>query len=131
MAENTNQFVVDASFVLAYLLPDEESASVDKVFRRYAAGEVNLSSSELLPFEVLNGLRTAVLQKRVDERIARKLEQAFLALEINLEPTDFGKCFALALKKNLTLYDASYLLLSQEKKTKLLTIDKNLQKFRS
>jgi len=117
MAEES-EFVVDASFVLAYLLPDEKAGLTDEFFGRYANGEIKLVSCPLLPFEVLNGLRAAVLKKRLGAEVAEKLGQAFLALEIELEPIDFADCFTLALNKKLSVYDASYLLLGQEKKAK-------------
>ena len=127
MAENFKEVVVDASFVLAYLLPDEKSGWVDKIFRQYVQGEIVFISTSLLPLEVLNGLRTAVLKKRFSEKLAGKLAQAFLLLDIKLEPVDFLVSWQVALRKGISVYDASYLALSLEKKTKLLTVDKKLK----
>ncbi|MBM3283678.1 type II toxin-antitoxin system VapC family toxin [Candidatus Gottesmanbacteria bacterium] len=127
MAENTKELVVDASFVLSYLLPDEKSGRADKVFARYAAGEISLISCPLLPFEVLNGLRSAIIKKRLDSETAEKLAEAFLLLDISVKPVDYFACWCLSLDKHLSLYDASYLLLARQNKVKLLTTDSNLE----
>lgn len=120
-------FVVDASFVLAYLLPDERAKKVDVVFERYAKGEIKLISSQLLLFEVLNGLRSAVLQKRLEQKRALILAKAFLDLEIKVEEENFEAVFKLALKRKVTVYDAGYLWLALKKKVKLLSLDRSLR----
>ena len=73
MAESTNrQFVVDASFVLAILLPDENVKALDNTLDLYAQGKIGFFSTHILPFEVLNGIRSAVLRKRINKNLATK-----------------------------------------------------------
>ena len=58
MGEDINgEVVVDASFILAFLLPDERVEQVDEIFYLYETGKITLFSTKLLPFEILNGLR--------------------------------------------------------------------------
>lgn len=121
-------FVVDASFVLAALFPDERSEKVDAVFARFQKGEINFYSTDLLPFEVLNSLRSAVVQKRLKSKQAETLTEAFLGLEIILEKVKEKEVFMLAVSKKLTVYDAGYLWLAREKKIPLLSLDKTLLK---
>lgn len=127
MVENTKRAVVDASFVLAYLLPDEATARVDELFEDYQAGKLSLVSSPLLPFEVLNGLIGAIKTKRLKQTKAIKLGKAFLQLPIEYEELDYVEVFKLALAKNLTVYDASYLLVAKTIGATLLTFDKQLK----
>lgn len=128
MAENTKSstFVVDASFILSALLPDEHAAKTDIVFEKFASGKITLQSSFLLPFEVLNGLKIAILRKRITSKQARVLAKSFLGWDILLEKVEFLKVLALSLKEDITVYDASYLWLAQKEKIRLFTLDKNL-----
>lgn len=124
-------YTADASFVLAFLLPDEKKKSIDEYFKRFIEGKISLMSSAILPFEVLNGLKTAVLQKRLDEKTALVLAKAFLNLEIETKEVDFTNCLKIACKQNITVYDASYVYLSQAAKAPLLSLDKKLSRSRT
>jgi predicted nucleic acid-binding protein len=127
MGESIERFVVDASFVLAFFLPDEDGSAIDRIFGRYAEGEVELTSTPLLPFEVLNGLRSALLRGRVSKETAKRLAEAFIGLEITLKPVDHKACFALSIQEDLSVYDASYVLLARQAKAQLLSLDEGLK----
>ena len=46
MDENiSGEVVVDASFILAFLLPDEKVDQVDKIFDLYEVGKINFIST--------------------------------------------------------------------------------------
>lgn len=129
MAEDDNQpslYAVDASFVLAFILPDERSDFVDGFFKLYKESKARFISTGLLPFEVLNGLKTAVIRKRLSIEQALTLAGSFLDLEIQLFEIDFGQVLQLSIKKNLTIYDASYVFLALVNGVSLLTLDNNL-----
>ncbi|MEK7073779.1 MAG: type II toxin-antitoxin system VapC family toxin [Patescibacteria group bacterium] len=132
MAENINppSFVIDASFVLAYLFPDESNKSVDEKFIAHENGEVRFISIELLAFEVSNSLRVAVMRKRVSEKVARRLLTRMGDLDIKPCSVDLTKTFDLAMRKGLTVYDASYLWLALEKRLPLLTLDAQLRQLK-
>lgn len=123
MAGVYNQAVIDASFVLGFLLPDERSGAIDDVFDRFVKGKLTLSSCPLLPFEVLNGLVAAVAQKRLSVSEAKTLAYAFLNMEIPAESVTYEEAFQLAVDKKLSLYDASYAWLALDKGVPLLTFD--------
>lgn len=125
-ARSKDCFVVDSSFVLSFLLPDERQEKVDAVFNKLQAGELSLVSTELLPFEVLNGLKMAAVRQRINLSQAAKLGGLFLDLPITLLKIDWPQCFRLAWQKKLTVYDAGYLLLSRSKRLNLLSFDKDL-----
>jgi len=128
--ENTNQnntFVVDTSFVLAYLLPDEKERNVEEIFSKFEENKVNLVSPHLLVYETMNGLRSAVLQKRQTEKTAELLLDSFLNMGIHFEKVDEKGVLRLALKKSITSYDASYVWLAKSQNIGLLTLDEKLE----
>jgi predicted nucleic acid-binding protein len=128
MAENINKdYVVDASFILAFLLPDEHAPEVDQKFELYSKKLARFTSTYLLPFEVLNALKSAVLRKRIDIKLATKLASVFLAYKIRLIEIEPYKAFLIALKHNISVYDASYTHLAKVSNLPLLTQDKSMK----
>lgn len=121
-----NLFVIDASFVLTFLLKENNNES-NEIMRQYKEREIRLISSYLLTFEVCNTLKTAVLKKRMNKSQAQELLEAFLELDIAEEKIDYIKTMQLALSKNLTFYDASYVFLAKKYKIPLLTLDTKLK----
>ena len=122
-----NTFVVDTSFVLAYLLPDEKVRNVEEIFSKFEENKINLMSPHLLVYETMNGLRSAVLQKRQTEKTAELLLDSFLNMGIHFEKVDEKEVLRLALKKGITTYDASYVWLAKSQNIGLLTLDEKLE----
>ncbi len=121
--------VVDSSFILSHLLPDENLESVEKEFSRFETGEIEFIGTKILPFEVLNGLWTAaVIKRRISKKQLKDLADGFIKMEIRLIGVEYLPALELAVSKNLTFYDACYLYLSNTKKIPLLTFDQALQK---
>lgn len=119
--------VIDASFVLDFLLPDEQSPYVIKTFEEYKKGQITLVCPVILPFEVANGLKYAVKSKRIKENVASELLEAFLKLDIGLLQINLEKALYVSLEKELSIYDASYITLSQQENLALLTLDERLK----
>ena len=117
-----NVYVIDASFLLAFLL-DEENIEVNSQFERYASGEIVFIVPTLIKYEVGNSLRTQFLRKKLAKGKAKKLYQAFLEMKIKEEKLDFADVLRVALEKNMSFYDASYHCLAQRLNLPLLTLD--------
>lgn len=83
---------------------------------------------EIFYFEVFNGVKSAILRKRVDKKLAKKLLVNFLKFQIKKQEIDYLQVFELALRKNISFYDASYLALSKANKIPLVTLDRRLSK---
>lgn len=128
MDESIKAYVVDASFVLSYLLPDESNTEVKKYFLLHQNLQALFIAPFLLPFEVLNSLKSAVLRKRLNSPTATSLLSAFLKLNIKFEPVDYFQTFTYSLDNKISFYDATYVELAQEKQLTLLTLDKPLAK---
>ena len=117
-----NKFVVDASFILSFLL-NENNKKVEKFFSDYKDGKISLISCSLLDYEIGNGLRSANLRKRLTKLEAEKLYQAYLRFEINKENINYSYVLKFALSRNISFYDASYIKLAQKLSLILLTLD--------
>jgi len=127
MAEN-KIFVVDSSFVLSYLLPDENLPKVEEVFMQYQGGLIEFISIKILPFEVFSGLCSALRSKRISKRLLKDLGNRLLKLNIQLIGVDYPAVSDLVISNNLSFYDACYFYLANKRKKPLLTFDKVLQK---
>jgi predicted nucleic acid-binding protein len=129
MAANSKMlYIIDSSFILSYLLPDEDNIEVQTMFNQYKAGLVDFQSVTLLPYEIVNGIYAANLSKRITIVFSEKLINLFIKLPILLEETIYNDVLKLAQENKISVYDASYLLLSKTTNLPLLTLDKRLKK---
>jgi len=131
MTEDINfppKVIVDASVALAFLLPDEKKTTVDSLFRSFVENKVKILVPEIFYFEVFNGLRSAVIRKRIKAKLAEKLLRNFLNIQVKIKKIDWLANFQLALKENVSFYDAAYLSLSKKEKAPVLTLDKLMSK---
>ncbi len=126
MDENTS-FVIDASSVISFLLPDETTEPITEIFQKYKSGEIRLISTILLPFEVLNSLKVALLRKRLNSNLIDEIAKTYIDLKIPLKEINYLYALNLAIKTNLSYYDAAYLQLSEEMGLPLLTLDNKLK----
>lgn len=122
--------VLDASVLIAALLPDEADAeaATDLLEQLEDVGAV---VPALWPTEVANGLLVAARRQRIqDIRIPEALAEVAL-LPIEIESADpailWSGPLALALRHKLTLYDAAYLELAQRLGLPLASFDRALR----
>ena len=121
-------FVVDASVILAWLLPDERSAEAQSVIERLALGH-QAQAPALLPYEVGNALLQAERRTRLRRATRLELLDAFTALPIALEPIaaeTMLRAAELAAGHALSIYDACYLELAISRGCALATFDQAL-----
>lgn len=130
--KNTSVFIVDSSFLLSILLPDEEVLDERKeLIRGFRTHKVGFWSCDLLKYEIYNSLRSAIRQKRITKKRAGILSEAFKLMQIKYLDVDFEETLGLSLEYNLSFYDASYLYLAKIHKCDLLTLDDNLVKLQN
>ncbi len=121
-------YVIDASFVLSFLLPDEEKQEkVDSLFETYAEGNCSFISIPLLPFEVLNGLTSAIKRRRIDRPLAERAVRNFFDLQIALQDVPWETVWDKAQAHGLSIYDAGYVALATSENAELLTLDEEMQ----
>lgn len=116
------RLVIDTSYVMSWLLPDEKSPKSVKE---------QLVAPDLLVYEVINALKTSVRRKRITDDIAQQLLHEFEGWNIQYFKIDNESVLDLAISEELSGYDASYLYLARKMKCELLTWDKKLGKLAS
>ncbi len=125
----SQKIILDASFFLSYLLPDEEQADKE-VFQKIIGGQATLLEPYLFCLEVLNGLLSAHKSKRISASELKNLVSKFAKLG-NIEYSfqiNQNKVVDLALKNRLSIYDAVYLHLKEETGCPLYSLDEKLLK---
>lgn len=123
-----NFAVVDASFVLSFLLPDEGVEGVSSFFKDFIEGNIITIAPHILDFEVMNGLKSATIRNRISNEKAFELAQRFDDLAIKMLPIETRGVLSLSLQKKLSIYDAAYAWLAQSRGCELMTHDKKLAK---
>jgi predicted nucleic acid-binding protein len=116
--------VVDCSYFLSFIMPDEKNSEVD-----LASYSVYVPSIFFL--ECMNVLRTAVKKQRVTQDQYEKCIWAFKDLPFNVDhfsstQESLQTISRLSLEHNLTSYDASYVELAIRLKASLGTHDKKI-----
>ena len=124
-----SQFILDASVVLTWCFPDENSASAQKIAALFKNGDSAIAPS-FWPHEVLNALLVGEKRKRITGSLMRTFLADLVELPVVLAevPADavFGRIQSLSRQHGLTAYDAAYLDLAQSSGLPLATLDRDL-----
>jgi len=117
--------VVDASIALAWILADERDPRAERAL------DAVLETSGIAPsiwlYEVTNSLLVAERRQRLDRPVRNALAD-LVALNITVvEPRGFPVTeYDLAVKNELSVYDAAYLHIAVEHSAALATLDAKL-----
>lgn len=121
-------FVLDSSVVLAALLPDEIAPGALAVLER--AAREGAHAPALLSLELANGLLSAMRRQRIKDDVRQSLLADFAMLLIHVDDQTWPRARStisdLAIRRNLTIYDAAYLELSLRAGVALATLDRKL-----
>ncbi|HWA90727.1 MAG TPA: type II toxin-antitoxin system VapC family toxin [Rhizomicrobium sp.] len=121
--------VIDASFALALVLPDEAKPPAAMIALLERDGAV---VPALWPAEVGNTLVVAERRQRVTasaiDRIVAELSTLPLTVEDRPALLSWTACIGLAMRHRLTVYDATYLELAVRRRLPLATLDKDLHR---
>jgi predicted nucleic acid-binding protein len=124
-----SQFVLDASVVLTWCFPDENSPVAQQVADLFKQGDTAVAPS-FWPHEVLNALLAGEKRKRISREMIRSFLDDLAVLPVTLEqiPTEvvFDRIQSLSRKHVLTAYDAAYLDLALKNGLALATLDEAL-----
>lgn len=120
-------FIVDASVVAAWLLPDEASPVTDLLLKRAVADRPR--APDILAHEIRSVAVRAVRRSRINESEAERLITRFEQIAvINAGPSNSIAAARLALLYGLSAYDAAYLWLAKTEGLELATLDAALRK---
>jgi len=124
------EYVLDGSFALAWVLPDETSPDADRFVDRLTLHDV-LWVPTLWWYEVSNGLAMAQRRRRLAEvdrfRAIALLAKLPIRTEAQVGAMAIRRLSALALTTGLSAYDAAYLDLAVQKGIGLATGDRQLR----
>ena len=118
--------VFDCSVTLAWFLKDERTAFTDAAFELLESAECWVP--HLWRLEFPNALLMAERRRRVgrEQRLEILDNAAQLSLRTDQTMPDIRTLSALADRRGLTVYDASYLELAARSNSDLITLDRNL-----
>lgn len=118
-------FVVDASVVAAWFLPDEDGAVADEALARLETQDA--VAPDLLSHELRNILLSAERRKRISSDDVFAILMRFASLPLTLSSSaDHVSIVRLARKHSLSAYDAAYLSLAISHQAPLATQDRKL-----
>ena len=121
-----NPIILDASVLAKAFVKEKDSDKAMDIIESYLKGEYNIVISELTIWEVLNALK---YHRDFPNEELMKVGEAiyyygFEIIAINLE--FILKSIEIALENDITIYDATYIALTQIYNGKLVTADKKL-----
>lgn len=126
METTPQSLVIDASTVLKWFVPEEDTERAVKLRNRHIEGENVLFAPDLLVYEVANALKfrpdlaSEDLEKNLDALFALDLELIVPSSEAII------KSAVMARKLDITVYDAVYLTLAETIGSYVVTADEKL-----
>jgi predicted nucleic acid-binding protein len=126
-----SRFVLDASIVLTWCFPDEESHKAHEVAERIAGGD-RVIVPAFWRHEMLNALLVGEKRKRLTPELTQSfiddLDRLPVDLDIPSSAVVFNTVQALCRRHSLTGYDAAYLEIAIREKNALATVDQDLRR---
>jgi len=122
-----DRLVIDASVVIASLLPDEpyRDASL-RILKEFLSGNLELFAVPLLRFEVTNALWKAISRGRTKLSDAQAALREFEAFNLPEREVATQEILKTAHAYKCSAYDAAYLTLAKSEQIPLVTADKHL-----
>ena len=127
-----SRFVLDASIVLTWCFPDEESQKAEAISERIAAGD-RVIVPAFWRHEMLNALLVGERRKRITSDLTKAFidDLERLPVDVDLPASSaivFNATQVLCRKHGLTAYDAAYLEIAIREKNALATVDEDLRR---
>ncbi|MDE1823325.1 MAG: type II toxin-antitoxin system VapC family toxin [Candidatus Micrarchaeota archaeon] len=124
------RIVADASVIVKFFIKEAYTEHALELRDSYIAGRIELLEPTLLPYEVLNAIKYNKAKRFGSEEFKIVIESLY-GYEFNLKDIDgetASKAVDLAIRNNITIYDAVYVALAQSTHSELYTADGNLIK---
>ena len=122
-----DRLVIDASVVIASLLPDEpyRAASL-RILKEFFSGRLELFAPLLLQFEITNALWSAISRRRTKLKDAQEALRQFESFNLPQRRVATPEILRTAHAYDRSAYDAAYLALAESEQIPLVTADKRL-----
>ena len=121
-------YVIDASVVSKCFIAEDYSDKALEAINSHVEGHILLSAPSLIIYELGNVFwkHPNILPERLYEFIDKFLDLQICLVNVWSVAELLRKVCIMSKTRNVTFYDASYLTLAEEYKTKLVTADENL-----
>ncbi len=124
-----SRFVLDASVVLTWCFPDENTNFASHIATLFKQGDTAIVPA-LWAHEVLNALLMGEKRKRISMELVQSFVNDLARLPVALQQTSadtvFDRVQRLSREYSLTAYDAAYLDLALDSGLPLATLDEDL-----
>ncbi len=124
--------VADASFCGAWIFPDEATSTAEALLEELLTGSTQLLVPALWHYEMANMLRSGQRRGRLSKTSLRAAQKALGQVPVHEvdvpHRSDLNRLIEIAVKYELSAYDAAYLELANRLNVPLLTTDKVLKK---
>ena len=123
--------VVDCSFIMSSVLPDETQFNIEKIYNQIAAGTYTVYVPAIFYLECNNVLISSLKRKRINEEEYNNYLTLLSSLPIRVDkfssmPESLHTIGNMSRKYDLTSYDACYLDLALRIDGTMATLDKSL-----
>jgi predicted nucleic acid-binding protein len=125
---NNKALILDSSVIAKWFFVENDSDNALIIKEQFTKNKISLSVPLLLYYEINNLLKKAVKKYRIDEQDAIKAYKAFLQLNFVTYSSEFllQKTLEIAIKYDISSYDATYIAMSEYLQIQFLTADQKL-----
>lgn len=123
-----DQIIVDSSICAKWFFSDEYSENAFKIREDFRSRVIRISIPLLFYYEINNLLKTGAKAFRIDPKEAKGLFKSFLDLSFTAYSSKelHEEALDIAIKYDISSYDASYIALAVDLKKPFFTADKKL-----
>jgi predicted nucleic acid-binding protein len=127
---NKTTLILDSSVIAKWFIPETDNEKALLLKEKFTDNTISIAIPILLFYEINNILKTTTQSLRIDINEAIETYKAFLKLNFVAYSSEFLMISAieLALKFNISSYDASYIALAEYLQVIFLTADRKLLK---
>lgn len=124
----SNTLILDSSVIAKWFFPESGSEKALEIKEKFTANTISIAIPVLLYYEINNILRTAVKTFRIETNEATEVYNAFLTLNFIAYSSEalMEKTLDLAIKFDISSYDASYIALAEYLHVPFVTADDKL-----
>ncbi|MEX0568571.1 MAG: type II toxin-antitoxin system VapC family toxin [Candidatus Njordarchaeota archaeon] len=120
------EFVIDTSVVVKWFIPEDYSDIALMLLEKYKNREIILYAPDSMKIEFANVIRKYYVRGAISEAIMSEIMNAMKKIPIGFIALDWNtiiEATKLAIKYNLTVYDAYYLAIAKKSKIQIITAD--------
>ncbi len=122
-------YVVDASVGVKWFIEEEYSKEADDLLADFANGYVDLIAPKLFIIEFCNAIRKYVVRGHLKAMLAGGYVEKMCEVPISYVEIDWNlvkKAYRKAVELGITVYDALYVVIANEKNGAIITADNKL-----